>query len=312
MSELWLRKCSLVVLGAFNKGLDLSTLRIRFRIVQSDVQTPNHAIIRVFNLSDATARAVQKEFFTVTLQAGYIDGPYGVIFTGNIKQVRRGRVSQTDTYLDILAADGDEGYNFGTVNGALAAGWKAQDVLAAARKGLNAQAGYTPDLPPAAASRGKVMFGMARDTVRDLALTRQAAWSIQNGQLQLVPITSYIPGTITVLTAQTSMVELPVQTEGGISAKCLINPNLRIGSLVQIDNASIQRAFLGGNLLFAQGRLENLPGLLPKVTYDGFYRVYVVELTGDTRGRDWYSELTCLAVDRSAAQSDSVQAAATQ
>lgn len=312
MSTLYDRKCTLTVANAGANGLDLSALRIKFRVIQSDNQTPNHANIRVFNLSDATAKKVQKEFTLVTLQAGYQAGPFGVLFTGTIKQVRRGRINPTDTYLDILAADGDQGYNFGTVNTALKAGWTTTDVAAAARKGLNVDAGYTPQPPNAAAVRGKVLYGMARDTVRDLANTQQWAWSIQNGKLQMVPITSYVPGTVVVLTGQTGMIGLPEQTEGGIAAKCLINPNIRIGTLVQINNASIQRAFLGGLNLNTPGRLENLPGLLPTVTDDGFYRVYVAEHSGDTRDLEWYSDLTCFAVDRSAAQDQSVRAAATQ
>jgi hypothetical protein len=42
------------------------------------------------------------------------------------------------------------------------------------------------------------------------------------------------------------------------------------------------------------------------VTNDGFYRVMVAEHVGDTRGNDWYTELTCLAADISAPASSAV------
>src|SRR5690348_5163435 len=63
-----------------NEGLDLSEMRIQFRISQSDTETPNTAIIRVYNLSPETARKVQGEFQRVVLQAGYENASYGVIF----------------------------------------------------------------------------------------------------------------------------------------------------------------------------------------------------------------------------------------
>lgn len=307
MSDQWLRKCTLIV-STGTAGLDLSQMRIRFRTVQSDTETPNHAIIRVYNLSDATARSVQKEYQEVTLQAGYESGGFGIIFKGTIKQVRRGRESPTDTYLDILAADGDIGYNFGVNNTALAAGATPRQQIDASAKAMGIPVGYVPDLPTTALSRGKVLYGNARANMRDTCNSTGTTWSIQNGQIVVLPLTGYLPGEAVVLNSNTGMIGLPEQTEGGISVKCLLNPRLKIGGLVQIDNASIQGALLGGVLLNTPGRLENLPGLLPKITDDGFYRLYVVEFRGDTRGQEWYSDMTCLAVDRSTAADKSVKA----
>lgn len=311
----YLRKCSLFLTND-SEALDLSQMRIRFRTSQSEIMTPNSATIRVYNLSDTTAKRAQQEFSKVTLQAGYRNGPFGVIFSGTIKQVRRGRVTPTETYLDILAADGDEGYIKGIVNKTFAAGWQTQDAIAETAKGMQVGQGYVLVTPPVgAASRPKVMYGMARDHMRTIANSHELVWSIQDGKLQAYPKTSYIPGTVIQLNAQTGMIGLPEQTEGGIEIKALINPALRIGAAVQINNSSIQRAFLGPNYLYAEGRLEQLPGfdsLLPKITNDGIYRVYVAEYEGDTRGQEWYANLTCLAIDKSAATDQSVQPAATQ
>jgi hypothetical protein len=305
----FIRKVGLVV-SAGSSGLDLSNMRIEFKTFQADLpSTPNYATIKVYNLSDATAKSVQKEFTAVRLQAGYEGGSYGVIFNGTIKMVRRGRDNPTDTYLEILAADGDVARNFGVVNTTLAAGATLKDQIAAVTKALGLPTSYVPpDITPAALSRGKVLYGMARDRMNDIADSSSATWSIQGGQVQIVPLTSYIPGTAVVLNSNSGMIGLPEQTEDGIKVKTLINPRIKIGALVQINNKSIQGAFLGGQNLFAQGRLENLPNLLPKVTWDGFYRVYVCEHEGDTRGQPWYSNLTCLAIDASAPSANSVLA----
>lgn len=311
----YLRKCSLTLESASAK-LDLSEMRIHFKTFQSDIETPNSALIRVYNLSNQTSQEAQKEFTTVTLQAGYQNGPFGTIFSGTIKQVRRGRINETDTYLDILAADGDKGYITGIVNNTFSAGWRTEDALASAAKGMGADQGYVL-VPPtvAAASRGKVQYGMARDHVRQIAASNNMNWSIQDKKLQAYPKTAYVPGNVIVLNAQTGMITLPEQTEGGIQIKALINPALRIGQAVQIDNKSIQRLlFVGSNYLYAEGRLEDpkYKALFPTITNDGFYRIYVAEFNGDTRGQDWYVHMTCLAIDKSTAPNTSVQPAATQ
>ena len=117
LPDQWIRKVGLVLYtGA--KGLDLSELRIRFEVQNADVESPNSAAIRVYNVSGDTISSVvtRGEFDQVVLNAGYQNGNYGVIFQGSIKQFRVGRENATDTYLDILASDGDIGYNQGFVN----------------------------------------------------------------------------------------------------------------------------------------------------------------------------------------------------
>jgi hypothetical protein len=89
-SQQYGRVCTLLVSNRKLDGLDLSQLRIKFSVKRSDTMTPNVADIRVYNLDEATAILIRKEFTKVILQAGYADN-FGVIFQGNIKQVILGR-----------------------------------------------------------------------------------------------------------------------------------------------------------------------------------------------------------------------------
>jgi hypothetical protein len=313
-SDQYLRKIGLVVTKPAQQGatpstalngIDLSELRITFKTTQSDVQTPNTALIRVYNLSDQTANQIQREFTGVKLQAGYQNGAFGIIFDGTIKQVRRGRENQVDTYLDIYAADGDIPYNQTTVNISLAAGATEQDKLDAVTKAMGLPKGYVLDLPPAKSARGQVLYGMGHAHLSQIAEAAGARWSIQNGKLQMIPTTGYLPGTAVVLNSNTGMIGLPEQTEGGIEVKCLLNPNIKIAGLLQINNASIQQSLLGGKILRQPGR-TNTTGFLPTLSNDGLYMVLVCEHEGDMRGQPWDSKLTCLGVDRTSPPSRSV------
>ena len=192
----WLRVCSLLVGADSGEGLDLSELRITFQTRKGDVETPNSAEINIYNLSGDTAARIRREFTQVALSAGY-EGNAGLIFRGNIRQVRTWRENGTDAVLSILAADGDRAYNFATVNTTLAAGSRPADRVrvcqgAMAEKG--AQAGYVPDLGRQALPRGKVIYGMARQYMRDEARDTDTDWSIQDGKVQMVPRKGYLPG----------------------------------------------------------------------------------------------------------------------
>ncbi|WP_407971466.1 phage protein [Burkholderia pyrrocinia] len=291
------RKVSLIIGFDSGDALDMSELRIVFRVQRGDLQTPNSARIRVYNLSATTARRAQKEFTRVVLQAGY-EGNYGIIFDGQIKQVRRGRESQTDTFLDITAADGDSAYNFAVVNSTLAAGSVATDHVSVATAAMNpygVSLGYMPQVTSNPLPRGKVMFGMARDFLRGIAKTTQTVWSIQDGKVVLVPETAYMPGEIPVITSDTGMVGLPQQTANGIEVKMLLNPSVKIGRLIWLDNASIQRYEYSLNV-GQQAENERIE-MQAKLQDDGFYYVMLAEVSGDTRGEEWYTSVTCLAAD---------------
>lgn len=300
MSKLYKRKLSLVVANNAT-GLELGELHVLFSIGQSDTSTPNNARIRIYNLKDETSKAIQKEFTRVVLQAGYEDGPYGVIFDGTIKQVRRGRENQTDKYLDILAADSDIPYNFGTVNAALAAGATQQEVLETLAQGMGLTLGDVGDLSNAGAlPRGKVLFGMGRTMMQNFATTQKGRWSMQNGKLVFIPDTSYINKEPIELTSFTGLIGLPEQTEQGISARALLNPDIQIGVPVFINNASIQRAQFD----VSYGAVN----YFPTISLDGLYRVMVSEFVGDSRGEDWYTDMVCLSIDKSAPVDQGVKA----
>jgi len=300
----YLRKASLIV-GGESSALDLSNLRFAFVIRRGDIQTPNTADIRVYNSSNATSNRImqfspQAEFTRVVIQAGY-EGNYGVIFDGQIKQVRHGRESQTDTYLDITAADGDSAYNYSTLSMSLAAGSTSPanqvEAMLAGMAQHNVQAGYSPDLSTNPLPRGKAIYGMTRDELRKIAKNTQTSWSIQDGKLDLIPITAYKPGDIPVLTYQTGMVGLPEQTQNGIKIKTLLNPNIKVGQAVKIDNASIQKYRY--NMAINQQAQNETDALYNKTNDDGLYYVMIADHSGDTRGNDWYTDLTCLAIDAS-------------
>lgn len=294
ITDQYLRKASLIVAGN-DTAIELADLRFHFSVSQSDIETPNNALIRVYNLSEATARnlAESKEFTRVILQAGYETGNFGTIFDGSIKQFRRGRENPTDTYFDIIAADADALYNFGVVNTTLAAGSTKEQQAAAIAKSIGADIGSVPQFGGNQLPRGKVMFGMARDQFRKLADSSFSTWSFQNGKLVMIPQTSYLPGEAVVLTELTGMVGIPEQTNDGIRVKCLLNPKIQIGTQIQLNNAEINTHQIGGFGLFSG--IDQPPPL----NADGFYKVLVVEHEGDTRDNAWYSNLTCISINKS-------------
>lgn len=293
----YLRQLKVALADSGGNGLDFSEFRVTFTVRRGDYQTPNSVDLRIYNLSDHTANRIQKEFSQVSLSGGY-PGNIGRIFKGTIKQVRKGRIDQRDSYVDVTAADGDEAYNFAPISKSLKAGTTPGGIYQALVQAMAAKGitqGYTPNLPENGSVRGRVLYGMARDELRDFANTNDSSWSIQDGSMTLIPMTSYVPGNVLTITPSTGLVGVPEQTQQGIHIRTLLNPNIKIGQTIKLDQTDVNKLRFGLDQGSIQGNLRLQPAI--KTSGDGLYYVMVANHSGDTRGQEWYTDMTCLAVD---------------
>jgi hypothetical protein len=305
----WRREAKLIVAkGATTElqttadGLDLSELRFRFQTRGADTESPNTLVIRVYNLQQETVNAIVSEYNQVTLQAGYVSSTSANIFTGTIKQFKYGKESNTDTFLEITAAEADVGYNFGFVNKTLERGSSLADLVKACANALGVKvADGTIDLALTGGTmpRGKVAFGLARVQMRQIADSLASRWSVQNGVLVLIKNTGYLAGDVIILNPQTGLVGFPEATDQGVEVRSLLNPLLQIGQRVHIDDA----------LIVQTKTLDHFRPDLPfaaKTSPDHIYRIVALDHSGDTRGEDWYSEIICLSLDVSSPPDSSV------
>jgi hypothetical protein len=308
------RTCTLIVYGTNLNGLDLSALRIKFSVKKSDNQTPNIADIRVYNVSDETALSMLINLSPpsgigvavrgkVVLQGGYASN-FGVIFQGNIKQIILGRESATDTFVDIVAGDGHNAYNYSIINSTLAAGSSQTDQINAAVTATTPQGvtlGHVAGVPLNKLPRGKVMYGNAKNYLRAVSQNAGQTWSIQNEKVTFIPKTSYLPGTAVVLTSKTGLIGTPQQTNEGVNVKCLLNPNIQIGGRINIAEATVQ------DFKINLSNVNSPANIAPPLTQDGTYYVLVAEYTGDTRGVDWYTSILALNMNITTNPINSVQ-----
>ena len=290
-----------------NQALDLSNLRFRFTIEAADVETPNVAFIRAYNLNDVTVKQAINEYSGVVIGAGY-DGNPGTIFKGTVKQFHRGKEKNVDNFLDIFAADGDLAYNFGFANSNLPAGSTNQGRFNNLVSALGVPA--DPTAPSFLSNtggilpRGKVLFGLARDYMRDLATSNNARWSIQDGVVTLIPLTGYLPGEAVELNSATGMLNVPVATDQGIRVQSLLNPKLRVGGRIILNNKDITATTIKQQFFPGYTDFNLVANVDPSA--DGTYRIIVIEHSGDTRDIEWYTNMICLSVDPSSPADQSV------
>jgi hypothetical protein len=330
MSTQYLRRLSLIVATPSGAGLEFGSFRVVFETHRGDTQTPNTCDIKIYNLQQSTANQLApnggvSEFTQLLLKVAYGSDPLMQIFYGSIKQTRRGREDQLNSYVAITAADGDEAYNFAPAAFTLASGAvqqtaftnliqaMAQASLASTPVGQGSgqpiTQGYAPTMSPTPLIRGRTYYGACRDEMRSLAKAADCTWSIQDGKVTFIPKTSYIPGDPVLISPTTGLIGVPEQTQNGLEVRTLLNPNIKIGQTIKLQSTDINALRYGLDNQSVSTNFSLQQGAAA-TNADGLYYVMRAEHSGDTRGNNWYTDLVCIAINATVTAAQSVQQAA--
>jgi hypothetical protein len=277
--------------------------RIQFEITKTIGRTPNSAKILIYNLTPDHEAQVGEEFTEVALSAGYArSGGALLIFRGNIRRVFRYR-QVADQITELDCGDGDKDFNNSTLNVSLAAGTSTSHMVDKIVGSFDTTTRGAIMIDDTKRIRGRVLTGNSRDTLDGIAADSNAHWSIQDGELQIVPVDKNLPDEAIVMRSDTGMVNAPELSDKGIKVRCLLNPRLKVNGIIHLDNNDLK-----ATIAKAKGSLpgqktpakKKVAKQFNRLDPDGFYKCYKVLHHGDSRGTggDWYSEVSCLALSR--------------
>jgi len=284
------------------RTLDLSELHIQFRVVSAILPTPKYAEVRIWNLDPTNVNLLMKEFKHISLSVGYGDSDTAVIFAGGIARISAGSEDAVNSFVDILAQDGDAGINWAVTNKTLGPGWTDDDVYDQlisdfSTKGLSA--GSRPDFDIHPGIRGLTLQGQTSSLMTNLAQRQGCDWFVEGGQVYMVKHGDVIrSASIPTLTPATGLLGVPVATYEGVQASCLIDPRIATGGVVNIQNSLITQ-LVQREIVLGLDSPQNVAPQLNTSLGNGFgqYKVLYFNHAGDTRGNEWSTNFVGIAVD---------------
>lgn len=282
----YIRKYQILVVNGENKALDVSSLRCTFRIEKMGYQAINFSEVSIYNLTGKTEQGIIQGGMRVIVNAGYEGGPYGKIFDGDIFQPIRDRENNLDYKLTLHCMDGDSILNNKIVKLTVNAGINQRqmiDQIATQAYTPKQVVHITPDLSDKTLPRGKVFFGEPKKYFRQISQDNNAQFYVNDGQIHISKITDVPPGEALVISPENGLIGTPQMVDHGITFRCLLNPIIKVNNppmLVKIDNSFIRQQKI---------QYGQLPTILDQ---DGIYKVAKLIFIGDTRGNDWYTEVT--------------------
>lgn len=304
----WLRKIELMVYASDKDkgaGLDLSNLRIDFRLTKQTNSAPNFLDAKVYNLAPETMNKI-RQFKKVKLSAGYKSN-FGLIFDGNVVLYISGKENAVDSVVQIIAGDQDIKINNSVALLSFDAGALESDQLKAALQHAKHEVGEintgTESQPTLRSSH---YLGTVSNFIRRITNATDTDFYVDDGKAYVIPRSGYRKGEIVKLSPTTGLVGFPKVTPSGIEATCLLNPRLRIAGLVQIDTSLLSGvSFVPGSTdsapFSSSGSMQFGPTASAfsfqgaSVDPKGQYKILLLSHHGDNRGNPWYSEMVCTA-----------------
>lgn len=260
----------------WGNALDVSDLRCVFLCEKSLNDTPNYSQITIYNLNQQTISSI-KAGDKVVLEAGYEDGNYGMIFTGDIVQPMVHRESSTDVALTLIVQDGDMYLNGAFTAQTLSKASTQGDVITACLNDDVSKGAITDSLPKTRMVRGKVLFGKSSKYLRKVADASKGQFYIEDGKVNIVAAKDYASNQAVELNPMTGLIGMPEQTDDGVKGQCLINPSIKLNTLIYINSK-----------LVAQKQVAEGETKYTAVNADGVYRIVKLTCEGDTHGDQWY------------------------
>lgn len=255
-------------------GTKPAALRVRFEVEKTIFgASPNHSKIELFNLSVESRSSIKKGYL-VQLLAGYSTlknkSPLiGTIFTGNVYTAKSDRNGpEIITTLECL--DGGSAITYAVLDKSYGPGTTLVQILTDIATAMSltttsnpaaVSAGVAIGIPEQTFNNGFVCKGPCKDSLDMLLKPQGLEWSVQNGNLNIIPKTAFDGNTAQVVSVETGMIGVPSLNEYFVQFTSLLNPKLVPGALVQI---------------FSENTLLN-----------GFYKIRKAKYTGDSHDNHW-------------------------
>lgn len=243
------------------EGKPLSnSLNINFTISKDLTQQTNKGSIKIYNLSDATAKIVEKDDAVVVLEVGYSeDSGLKRIYVGYITEVKT-TFSNGERITEISASDGQIAIRNCVVSLSYANKVSRQKVIDDIAKEMGLIVNYADDCEFTAFANGFSFIGPGKKCLDKVCEGTQLSWSIQNNMIQVIKTGGTTKVEAIKLTADSGLIgnvesilkaAFIVAKENsktskkankrksrkqGYKVKCLLQPTVSPGDLVYIDS----------------------------------------------------------------------------
>jgi hypothetical protein len=262
-------------------------LKMQFNIQKSVFAQGFWADFTIWNFASETEQIAIQELVGVNFQAGYKDGPYGSIFSGKVWQPFFDRENVVDYKTTLRCLDGLGLLESNFVNATKMAGYDYAGMIATMAKNAHKPipiGTISPTLSTKQSPRGCTMFGEPPELMRWICQDEDAYSFIENGEWNVAKLAEPYLADPIVIDPETGLIGTPQQWEFGVKFRHLLDPRLKITApltVVQIPQS-----------IAIKTRRATVGQFWTALDREFKFKIIGVSYVGDTRGNDWYVDVT--------------------
>ncbi len=273
------------------KGVEISQpIRVTFDVNKDAQEESNDSVIRIYNLAEATRRAMEEPGLMCVLYAGYAEEAGPLLMMAGSVVFAYTKFEQPDVVTELIVKDGYVEVRDTAVSIGLGSGARASAIIRDIARQMGLPLVMADDVPDRQWQQGFSFYGAARTALHKVTQGTGLEWSIQNQQLQVVQRRGTTRRQAIVLAADTGLLGYPERTREAAREKAKVKDKTT-GDDVNLVSARQQRDGWRVTSLL----LPTLnPGDLVKLesrTVEAFLRADALRHTGDSAGGDWQTEL---------------------
>lgn len=273
-------------------------LRVTFSIERKYGVALNMSEIIIYNLNPEMENLIIENGYRVRVEAGYVNGKYGLICDSTIYQPMWEREDNVTTKLTLLCVDClNQIHDNWIIDSSPQLQYQRKLVATMAKKARKSpitlnDSDISPNAANARMPRGVVVLENAMDYIRRYCQLSGTLPTVVNNKIVLHrmqdPLSAEAKKNMIVVTAGKggSLIGVPQQTEKGATFTCLLNPEITVvmpPNVIKIDNSFLRQL----KLQYGKTAFYNFD-------QDWTYSIVGVTHAGDTRGNEWYSNVVAI------------------
>jgi hypothetical protein len=221
LGTLFNRKYAVYIGPQGQPGIKYTDLRVTFDIDKTSSSGANKAKIDIYNMSQSSRTQYAKKGLLIRLDAGY-QNLLQTLYIGDIERSSAKR-SGSEIIMTFEAGDSaralinshfDKGYPSGT---------SAKTIINDLANELGVTVGIITGVQDVIYNNGVTFNGSVKRALEVLVKNQGLEFSVDNGILQIIPITKTNGQTAVVLSSSTGLIGVPSYKDSGIEFQALLN-----------------------------------------------------------------------------------------
>ena len=290
--QYWKRQYKVAFPGigyAFSNIDNRNGLKIEFDINKDLTKETNKSVLKIYNLSDETRKALELSDILCEIYAGYekTTGPVKM-FVGNTLQVHT-KNSGKDVVTEFRLADGGTAIRDCEISLSFPPNTPGNTIINAIASNMGLAVVYGQGATFGTFTNGYSFIGNGAEALSEICYGSGVKWSIQNGVLQIILEEGILQNRGVVFAKDSGLIGSPERIIKSNPKPDKETPKRKRKRKEKKDRAEKQAGWKIKTLLSP----SVLPGDAVKVESEiitGWFRVEAVKHSGDSMGNNWTSE----------------------